>query len=134
MNEKFDPTNPQTWLARARSNLRLAEVGHQQGVFLEDLCFEAQQAAEKALKSLWVRHGLDTPRTHSLVILMDGLEPAGLEIPSEVKAADVLTQYAVQARYPDWGEQVTEAEYAHVLELARGVVSWAERVLEGGDR
>ena len=134
MSEMLDPTDPQTWLARARSNLRLAEVGHQQGVFLEDLCFEAQQAAEKALKSVWVRQGLDIPRTHSLVILMDGLEPAGLEIPSEVKAADVLTQYAVQARYPDWGEQVTEAEYTHALKLAWRVVSWAERVLEGGKR
>lgn len=95
-------------------------------------CALRTQAPDKALKSLWVRYGLDTPRTHSLVILMDGLEPAGLEIPPAVKAADVLTQYAVQARYPDWGEQVTEEEYTHVLKLAWRVVSWAEGVLEGG--
>jgi HEPN domain-containing protein len=53
-----------------------------------------------------VREGLDFPRTHSLVVLMDVLESAGLEIPSEVKAANVLTQYAVQARYPSWDEKV----------------------------
>ena len=37
------------WLRRAESNLILAQHGPEEGVFLEDLCFEAQQAAEKAL-------------------------------------------------------------------------------------
>jgi HEPN domain-containing protein len=81
MIEERDPTDPRIWLVRARSNLRLAEVGHRQGVLLEDLCFEAQQAAEKALKALCVRDGLDFPRTHSLVVLIDILESAGLSLP-----------------------------------------------------
>lgn len=67
MKAPLDPTDPRTWLARARSNLRLAEVCYQQGVFLEGLCFEAQQAAEKALKALCVWRGLGFPKTHSLV-------------------------------------------------------------------
>ena len=51
MKPEDDPFGPKTWLARARGNLSLAEGGRNiQGVFLEDLCFEAQQAAEKALK------------------------------------------------------------------------------------
>ena len=129
MSERRDPTDPQVWLARARSNLRLAELGHQQGVFLEDLCFEAQQAAEKALKAICVRHSLDFPKTHSLVILMDIVESANLEIPPDVKMADVLTQYGVQVRYPGWVEEVVEAEYQHAMELARRVVAWAEGVL-----
>lgn len=69
-----------------------------------------------------------------LVILMDILESASLQIPPEVKAADGLTSYAVQARYPGWGEEVTEKEYQHTLELARRVVSWAEGILGGEDR
>ena len=129
MRDRLDPTDPLVWLERAKSNLRLSEVGYQQGVFLEDLCFEAQQAAEKALKAVCVRHNLDFPKTHSLVLLMDILETGGVQIPSEVKAADVLTGYAVQARYPGWGEEVTEAEYQRVLEVARQVVSWAESTL-----
>jgi len=129
MSETRDPTDPQVWLARARSNLRLAELGHQRGVFLEDLCFEAQQAAEKALKAICVRHSLDFPKTHSLVILMDILESANLEIPPDVKVADVLTQYAVQVRYLGWIEEVVEAEYQHAVELARRVVAWAEGIL-----
>jgi HEPN domain-containing protein len=43
-----DPTDPQVWLERAKSNLLLAEKGKRKGVMLEDLCFNAQQAAEKA--------------------------------------------------------------------------------------
>ena len=36
------PSDPEAWLARAQSNLRIAELGSAQpGVFLEDLCFEA---------------------------------------------------------------------------------------------
>jgi len=38
------------WLMRAFSNLNIARRGAAEGIFLEDLCFEAQQAAEKALK------------------------------------------------------------------------------------
>lgn len=135
MKRRTDPTDPLAWLARAKSNLKIAELGSgQPGIFLEDLCFDAQQAAEKALKAVCVRHNLDFPKTHSLVILMDILESAGLRIPPEVKAADGLTSYAVQARYPGWGEEVTEEEYRGALELARRVVSWAESILGGEER
>jgi len=134
MKAKRDPTDPQAWLARAQSNLKLAELGHQQGVLLEDLCFQTQQAVEKALKAVCVHHSLDFPRTHSLVILVDILESADLHVPREVRAADVLTQYAVQTRYPGWAEEVTEAEYRHALELARRAVSWTQSILEGGER
>lgn len=110
MKRRTDPTDPLAWLARAKSNLRIAELGSgQPGIFLEDLCSDAQQAAEKALKAMCVHHNLDFPKTHSLVILIDILESAAsLQIPPEVRAADSLTSYAVQARYPGWGEDVTQ--------------------------
>ena len=40
--ERYPPDDPQEWLNRARSNLALAET-RAAGVYLEDLCFEAQQ-------------------------------------------------------------------------------------------
>jgi HEPN domain-containing protein len=73
-----DPTEPQTWLLRARGNLSLAEKGGRlKGVLLEDLCFNAQQAAEKALKAVCLHQGMDIPKTHSLIQLMDILETSG---------------------------------------------------------
>lgn len=49
--ESSSPEDPEEWLNRARSNLIQAGA-HQPGVYLEDLCFQTQQAAEKALKAL----------------------------------------------------------------------------------
>jgi HEPN domain-containing protein len=118
------------WLQHARSNLQLAERGGKiKGVMLEDLCFNAQQAAEKALKAVCIQQGVDFPKTHSLVRLMDLIESNGIVIPESVKAADILTQYAVQARYPGWVEEVTPEEYRNALGLAAKVVFWAEKFL-----
>ena len=99
------------------------------GVLVEDLCFNAQQAAEKALKAICVHRGIDFPKTHSLVRLMDILESDELPIPEEIKVADILTQYAVQARYPTWDEAITNDEYRDALKLAAAVLFWAEKIL-----
>ena len=127
-----DPGDPRTWLQRAYSNLRLAETGGAaHGVLLEDLCFNAQQAAEKALKAACLSKRLDFPKTHSLVQLMDILEAGNVILPEPVKAADILTQYAVQARYPGPVEEITVEEYQEALALASRVVFWAESFLSG---
>jgi len=127
---KRDPTDPRTWLARARSNLKRAELDRREpGIFLEDLCFDAQQAAEKALKAICVHLSVAFPKTHSLVYLIDLIEQAGLCVPEEVREADLLTRYAVETRYPGLEEEVEEAEYQNTVHLARGVLSWAEKVI-----
>ena len=96
------------------------------GVVYEDLCFNAQQAAEKALKAVCLVRGLDFPKTHSLVHLMDVLEKNDVDIPNNVRDADILTQYAVQSRYPGIVEEITKDEYRDTLKLASQVVFWAE--------
>lgn len=126
-----DPTNPHTWLLRAKANLTLAEKGGRlKGVAYEDLCFNAQQAAEKALKAVCLAYDLEFPKTHSLVHLTDVLESGGVEIPETVREADILTQYAVQSRYPSVAEDITKDEYRDVLKLASKVVFWAEKVIK----
>ena len=45
--ERFPPDDPREWLNRAKSNLAQARA-RVPGAYLEDLCFGAQQAAEKA--------------------------------------------------------------------------------------
>jgi HEPN domain-containing protein len=126
-----DPTDPNAWLLRARGNLNLAEKGGRlKGVLLEDLCFNAQQAAEKALKAVCLAQDMDVPKTHSLVHLMDILENNGIEIPNAVRDADILTQYAVQSRYPSIMEEIDRSEYRDALKLAANVVFWAERIIK----
>jgi HEPN domain-containing protein len=49
-NEHFRADDPVECLNRAHSNLfRAKECIHIAGIYLEDLCFDAQQAAEKAV-------------------------------------------------------------------------------------
>ena len=48
---RLPPDDPREWLNRARSNLVQAQT-RLAGVYLEDLCFAAQQAAEKAIKAV----------------------------------------------------------------------------------
>lgn len=61
--------DPRAWLNRARSNLFHAK-SRSPGVYLEDLCFDAQQAAEKALKAVLVQRGIRFPYVHDLAALL----------------------------------------------------------------
>ncbi len=62
---------------------------------------------------------------------MDILESSGIAIPETVKSADILTQYAVQARYPGPVEEITTDEYKEAVALASKVVFWAETFISG---
>jgi HEPN domain-containing protein len=51
---RWPPDDPREWLNRARSNLNRARAELAE-VYFEDLCFDAQQAAEKAIKAVLIR-------------------------------------------------------------------------------
>lgn len=125
-----DPTKPEEWLRRARSNLARARAGRQQPeVLYEDLCFDAQQAAEKAIKALLVHRGVPFPKTHALADLLTLVAESGIGVPEKLRDASVLTDYAVEARYPGVYEDVTEEDHAEAVRLAEQVVAWAESLI-----
>jgi HEPN domain-containing protein len=73
-------------LNRAQSNLAQARVGASiPAVYLEDLCFNAQQAAEKAIKAVLIDLGVRFPYTHDLAQLLTLVKQSGLEMP-EIEA------------------------------------------------
>ncbi|MBI4540740.1 MAG: HEPN domain-containing protein, partial [Gemmatimonadetes bacterium] len=89
--EPRDPSDPWSWLRRARSNLARARAGQSTPEILcEDLCFDAQQAAEKGIEAVLVSRGAEFPKTHVLVRLLDLVERAGVVVPPEVREAEVL--------------------------------------------
>ena len=61
--ERFAPDDPREWMNRARSNLAMAK-SRVPGAYLEDLCFQAQQAAEKAIKAMMIMRDIDFPYVH----------------------------------------------------------------------
>ncbi len=117
--------SPREWLNRARSNLALAR-NRVTGTYLEDYCFNAQQAAEKAIKAVMVLRDIEFPYIHDLTRLMSMLEASGETIPDPVRRAAALTRFAAQTRYPSLDEPVTEPEYAEAIAIAEAVLRWAE--------
>ena len=122
--ERFPPDDPREWLSRARSNLALARSGLDDA-YLEDLCYEAQQAAEKAIKAVLIDLSVDFPYVHDLSRLLSLVEEAGTVVPGAVRRAGELTAYALITRYPAPARPVTAEEYAAALEIAEATVEWA---------
>jgi HEPN domain-containing protein len=107
--KRLEPDDPREWLSRARSNV--ARAVHDAGmaeVYLEDLCFDAQQSAEKAIKAVLILRGRAFPYTHDLIRLLTILEEAGERIPACVQHAGLLTRFSVQVRYPGVFEPVSK--------------------------
>ena len=100
--ERFPPDDPREWLNRARSNLAQAKA-QAPGIYLEDLCFNAQQAAEKAIKTLLIQRNVEFPYVHDLAQLLTLLERTGQRIPQSIREAERLTQFAIFTRYPGAG-------------------------------
>ncbi|MCX6683245.1 MAG: HEPN domain-containing protein [Methanoregula sp.] len=117
-----------TWLVRARSNIARARQGKSApDIVYEDLCFDCEQAAEKALKGLLILKGIVPPQTHSLAHLIEALEKHDGSVPDDVKVTVSLTHYAVSTRYPGSCEPVKEREYQKALKGAETVFSWVEQ-------
>jgi len=123
------PGSAEDWLARAKGDLALAKVPLPPEALYEDLCFHAQQAAEKAIKAIYRHRALAFRYTRDLAELLGGLKEHGVEVPPAVEEAQVLTTYAWEARYPGLGEPVEEPEYRRAVELAERVVRWAEELV-----
>ena len=118
------------WRQRAKSNLARAKQPKPAEVFWEDYCFDAQQAAEKAVKAVLTVRGIDFPKSHDIAELLLLLAPA--DVSDDLWSAERLTQYAVVTRYPGRKPPVSEEECGQAVTLAEQVVRWAERIVHGG--
>lgn len=128
--ERFSPDDPREWLNRARSNLARARSGATiPEVYLEDLCFDAQQAAEKAIKAVLIHLDVSFPYVHDLAQLLTLVKQAGWEIPASVRQVARLTRYAVVTRYPGLPEPVVRGEYEEAVSIAAEAVRWAEEII-----
>jgi len=77
-----NPEKAKEWLQRAKSNMARAKWGKvSPDILYEDLCYDAHQAAEKALKSLCILHEIVFPKTHDIAYLIELLQKKNVEIP-----------------------------------------------------
>jgi len=118
------------WFDRAKSSLAISKNKIDDDIFYEDLCFQAQQAVEKALKGLLVFYNVDPERTHNLVSLIKELSKH-LYIPIEINETVILNDYAVQTRYPGDYTPIDEEEYKNAVMIAEKCVQWIEEKIKG---
>lgn len=130
--DRGDLGAPAEWLRRAKSNLAIARQQATEDIYWEDLCFETQQAAEKALKAVLLFKNIPFRLIHDLSEPLTLLEQHGVSLPEDIRAAAALTDYSVEARYPGPFEPVTEDEYREALRIAETVVAWAEAQITSG--
>ena len=127
--KRLPPDNPVEWLNRAKSSLALAKQRSRE-IYPEDLCFQAQQAAEKAIKAVYISKKVAFPYIHDISQLLAALEKENVIIPNDIKNASTLTLYAAQTRYPGLENPVSDEEYHEALVSAERVVVWAEKIIK----
>lgn len=85
----------------AQDQAVLEKLAGDQSFDHETVGFHAQQAAEKLLKA-WLSHlGVNYPKTHQLVALLDLLEAQGKSLPGEFSNLTQLTPFATGFRYDE---------------------------------
>jgi len=120
------------WLAFAQEDLRMAELALVEEIY-NQVCFHAQQCAEKAIKG-WLEHqGQVPPRTHRMADLLV-LLPSHLmgELGDELR---LLDRFYIPTRYPDAlpgmlpGGMPGRRDAEEALEMARDALRWLEGAL-----
>ena len=118
------------WIIRAKSALELAQSKIIHYIHYEDLCFQTQQAAEKAIKGLLIYFGVEPEFTHNIERLFEELEKY-TAIPENIRAAINLTKYAVLTRYPGEYDDITKEGYEKAVKTAQECLDWVEDKIKG---
>lgn len=92
--------------------------------------FHAQQAVEKALKSVLASRGVDFPFIHDLAALMELCDSAGVPVGQAIFEARRLTPYAARLRYGS--EMSTDVTRAEAASWAAATIAWARDVVGSG--
>ncbi len=122
------PDDPREWLARARSDLIIAKA-QLPGVRIEDLCYHAQQAAEKAIKAVLLKQAGCFPYIHDLAELLNQVQQTGIEVSDPILDVAELTPYAVEGRYPGFDDLLEREDQERATGMASKVIAWAESII-----
>ena len=100
------PPDPKwtAWVSKAEHDLRAIRAIRQALSGEEPpwdvVCFHAQQAAEKMLKAFLACHEQQPPKTHDLTALLGLCRGLDATLESLGDDCDLLTDFAVESRYP----------------------------------
>jgi HEPN domain-containing protein len=119
------------WFQTAESDLETARVLHDNRRYAH-ACFHAQQAAEKAVKSIWYLRAGD-PWGHSVQRLIDDLRhfDAGLfeNVRDLLPVGSKLDKYYIPTRYPN-GLPDLVPDLAYFEDDASTAIALSEKLIE----
>jgi len=115
----------ESWIERAKSSYEISKTIINKNIYYEDLCYQSQQAVEKALKGLLIFYGVDPEYTHNIGLLLNELEKF-TEIPENIKLSTNVTKYAVITRYPGEYDEITKENYQESIKIAKDCIEWVE--------
>jgi HEPN domain-containing protein len=116
------PRSVSAWLAKADQDLAVAEqLAQLTDPYWDIVVFHAQQAVEKYLKALLIRHGSRPPKIHDLGKLLDIAQEHAPQLAVFRDDCNFLSPLAVVSRYPDYELMSPEADGTRGLEIARRV-------------
>jgi HEPN domain-containing protein len=115
------------WWRQAEADLRHARNALADGDY-EWSCFAAQQAAEKAIKALFQKLGMDA-WGHTLTVLIGNL-PSTIQPPTElINYARILDKHYIPTRYPNGFDSGAPTDFYTSME-AQYAIQCAESILE----
>ena len=119
----------ENWIEQAKSDLAAARNSLKSKNF-DWACFQSQQAAEKALKAVYLKKFSTLKKVHDLLFLTRELNLPENLLTSCIK----LNRVYIETRYPSPDEEIpsklfgnSEAETA--ITLAERIIQWAEKQL-----
>jgi HEPN domain-containing protein len=119
----------ESWIDRAKSSLEIAKTRNSNLVYYEDLCYQAQQAVEKAIKAMLIYFNVEPQFTHNIGFLLDELG-AHINISDEIRETVKLSKYAVQTRYPGEYDDITKEDYEESIRIAGKCLEWVESTVK----
>jgi HEPN domain-containing protein len=117
-----------SWVKFAEEDCAMASLSLRRKTPLTNgACFHAQQCVEKYLKAILVCQKQPFPRTHDLRLLSNLCTKAGVLVEINADVLDLLSSYALRARYP--GDVPTLEEAQDALRITRIMRRFARKWL-----
>ena len=90
------------WVDKAEEDYRSLQTLFKESPsdFATTISFHSQQCAEKYLKAILIKHGIEPPWIHTLETLLDLIIPEVPELEKYREMLAQLTPYATEYRYP----------------------------------
>ncbi len=115
------------WCIKADHDYKTAKLLLVEGPELTDnICFHAQQAAEKYLKAFLVYSGLHVEKIHYLPRLIELCSKADPQFHDLIEDAREITDYAASGRYPDGWEEIPLSEAKEAVQKSEKIMAFVK--------